>query len=183
MVLKLKIQEKLVEGNVFYGSSSVTVEQSSGTSLCISIDPSKEGYKSQSGIGNGIEAIIDLETFDNGDTRIVGDGADVLVTQSDEYPLAQLKGFSVGPGSAVEVHIQPSLYSITEKALKFDYLKRKCAEPSVDVKLKNLEGMVVVNNYSLSNCLVAATNVKIIERSIVSNSPLSLLFYKVPWSK
>ena len=82
MVLKLKIQEKLVEGNVFYGSSSVTVEQSSGTSLCISIDPSKEGYKSQSGIGNGIEAIIDLETFDNGDTQIVGDGADVLMTQS-----------------------------------------------------------------------------------------------------
>ena len=179
MVLKLKIQEKLVEGNVFFGSSSVTVEQSSGTSLCISIDPSKEGYKSQSGIGNGIEAIIDLETFDNGDTQIVGDGADVLVTQSEEYPLAQLKGFSVGPGSAVEVHIQPSLYSITEKALKFDYLRRKCAEPSVDVKLNNLEGMVV-NNYSLSNCLVAATNVKIIERSIVSSSPLSLLFYRCP---
>ena len=164
MVLKLRIQGKLVEGsNVFYNSKSVAVEQSSGTSLCISIDASKEGNPTQSGIGNGIEATVDLETFDNGDIKVTGDGADVLVTHPGDYPLAQLKGFSAGPGSAVDVHIKPALYSITEEALKFDYLERKCAEPLVDKELNGLDGMVA-QNYSLSNCLVAATNVEIFER-------------------
>ena len=104
---------------------------------------------------NGIETIIDLETFDNGDMAMTGDGANIQVTEPHDYPLARLKGFSVGPGSAVEVHIRPALFSITQNALDdFDYLERKCVEPSIDKGLEDLDGMI--GNYSLSNCLVSA---------------------------
>ena len=155
MFTKLKIQNESVNGNIFY-SNSTYLEFSSGTYFCVRIDIAREGYSSQSGVGNGIETIIDLETYDNGDTVITGDGADIQVMDRGEYSLAQLKGFSVSPGFAVQVHIRPKLYSITEQALqKFDYLERNCVEPSVDKELNNLYGMH--GNYTLSNCLVSAT--------------------------
>ena len=113
---------------------------------------------SQSGVSNGMETIIDLETYDNdnGDLAMTGDGADIQVLGPDEYPLARLKGFSVSPGSAVEVHIRPALFGISEKALHgYDYIKRKCVEPSVDKGSSNLTG--VTGSYTLSNCLVSAT--------------------------
>ena len=98
-----------------------------------------------------------METFDNGDRAITGDGADIQVLGPDEYALAQLRGFSVSPGSAVELHIRPSLFDISEKALRdFDYLKRKCVEPSVDEWSTNLASGPT-KSYTLSNCLVSAT--------------------------
>ena len=67
-------------------------------------------------------------------------------------PLAQLKGFSVAPGSAVDVHIRPALFRITESALhRFDYLQRRCADTSVDKGVEDLDGMDGDNSYSLSN--------------------------------
>ena len=155
MILKLKIQGKTVEGNV-YANSEATFPEESGTSICTSISAAEEGYKSLSGVQNGVEAIIDLETFDNGDLAITGDGAYIQVTEPKDYPLAQLKGFSVGPGSAVDVHIRPALFRITNSALdRFGYLERKCANPSLDKGLEDLDGMVG-DYYSLSNCLVSA---------------------------
>ena len=107
-------------------------------------------------VQNGVETIIDLETFDNGDLAITGDGAYIQVTEPKDYPLAQLRGFSVGPGSAVDVHIRPALFRITNSALdRFGYLERKCANPSLDKGLEDLDGMVG-DYYSLSNCLVSA---------------------------
>ena len=155
MLLRLKIQN---ESNIFnmFDSHSVDVEKSSGTSFCININIANESYPSQSGVGNGIEVVIDLETFDNGDLEVSGDGADILVTNPGDYSLAQLKGFSVSPGSAVEVHIRPARFSITQSALAFDYLDRKCVEPSVDKRANLLNGTHGVGNYSLSNCLVSA---------------------------
>ena len=160
LILKLKIQnETLPDENIFF-SEFVGVE-ASGSAVCTSItNITREGFTSQSGVGNGMETIIDLETFDNGDRAMTGDGADVQVLGPDEYPLARLKGFSVSPGSAVEVHIRPALFGISEKALHgYDYLKRKCVEPSVDKGSTNLTG--VTGSYTLSNCLVSATQAEI----------------------
>ena len=80
----------------------------------------------------------------------------IQVTDPGDYSLAQLKGFSVSPGFAVQVQIRPNLFGITEQALqKFDYLERNCVEPSVDKELNHLYG--TFGNYTLSNCLVSAT--------------------------
>ena len=163
LFLKLKIQDEILAGNIFF-SDFVDIEKS-GTSLCTSItNITRETGESQSGVGNGIETIIDLETYDNGDLAMTGDGAYVQVLGPDEYALARLKGFSVSPGSAVEVHIRPELFSITEKAVKgFDYLERKCVEPSVDKGSNNVvEGLT--GSYTLSNCLVSATLAEIKEK-------------------
>ena len=166
MFTKLKIQNESVKGNIFQNSNSTYPEFSSGTYFCASIDIANEGYPSQSGVGNGVETIIDLETFDNGeigDSATTGDGADIQVTDRGDYSLAQLKGFSVSPGFAVQVHIRPALFSITEQALdKFDYLERNCVEPSIDQELNNLDGMI--GNYTLSNCLVSVTMTNIYKR-------------------
>ena len=163
LFLKLKIQNETLPGEQIFDSTFVAVE-SSGSLLCTSItNISREGYTSQSGVGNGLETIIDLETFDNGDLAMTGDGADIQVLGPDEYALAQLKGFSVSPGSAVEVHIRPALFGISEKALRdFDYLKRKCVDPSVDKWSNNL-ATGLTKSYTLSNCLVSATLAEIKE--------------------
>ena len=156
MLIRLTIQDKkpLFEMSE---SGSVGMEISSGTFYCINIDIANENAPSQSGSGNGIEAVIDLETFDNGDIGVTGDGADILVTNPGEYSLAQLKGFSASPGSAVEIRIRPEIFSITDSALKMDYLDRKCVETSVDKR----EGAPDVESYSLSNCLVSAAMTEI----------------------
>ena len=163
LFLKLKVQNETFAAESIFYSDFVAIEPS-GSSLCTSItNISREGFTSQSGVGNGLETIIDLETYDNGDLAMTGDGANIQVLGPDEYPLAQLKGFSVSPGSAVEVHIRPALFSISEKALDFDYLKRKCVEPSVDKGSTNL-ATGLTRSYTLSNCLVSATMAEIKEK-------------------
>ena len=137
------------------------MEISSGKFYCINIDIANENALSQSGSGNGIEAVIDLETFDNGDIGVTGDGADILVTNPGEYSLAQLKGFSASPGSAVEIRIRPEIFSITDAALKKDYLDRKCVDTTVDKRENLLGGSLGVESYSLSNCLVSAAMTEI----------------------
>ena len=152
MFLKLRIQGYTIPGDIFRSDP-----EESGTSKCVTIKVAYDGYESQSGVMNGVETIVDLETYDNGDLGMTGDGAYVQVTEPEDYPLAKLKGFSVGPGQAVEVHIKPSLFSITKSALdRFDYLERKCVEPSVDKGLEDLDGIDNDYAYSISNCLVSA---------------------------
>ena len=161
MLMRLTIQYK----NPIFDmseSGSVGMEISSGTFYCININIANENAPSQSGSGNGIEAVIDLETFDNGDIGVTGDGADILVTNPGEYSLAQLKGFSASPGSAVEIRIRPEIFTITDSGLAFDYLDRKCVDTSVDKRDNLLEGSPGEEiSYSLSNCLVSAAMTEI----------------------
>ena len=159
MLIRLTIQNKKTIFEMSE-SGSVGTEISSGTFYCININIANENGPSQSGSGNGIEAVIDLETFDNGDIGVTGDGADILVTNPGEYSLAQLKGFSASPVSAVEIRIRPEIFSITDSGLAFDYLDRKCVDTSID-KRDLLKGAPGVESYSLSNCLVAAAMTEI----------------------
>ena len=153
MLIRLAIRNKYPIFHM-HDSDNVEMEISSGTFSCININ--NKAVPSQSGVKNGIEAVIDLETFDNGDFGVTSDGTDILVTNPGEYSLVQLKGFSTSPGSAVEIRIRPEIFSITKSALAFDYLDRKCVETSVDERENLLEGSPGVESYSLSNCLVSA---------------------------
>ena len=155
MLLSLRIRGKILPENPFKASRSVSVEKSAGTTFCIGVNISNEGFSSRSGAGNGIEMIVDLETFDNGDISVVGDGADIQVTDPRDNSLVQLRGVSVSPGTSVNVKIRPNLFSITEGALGFNYIDRKCIEPSVDKDLNYVDRQT--GRYSLSNCLFAAT--------------------------
>ena len=161
MLIRLTIQNKEPISDLSESDTdSVGMEISSGKFYCINIDIANENAPSRSGSGNGIEAVIDLETFDNGDFGVTGDGADILVTNPGEYSLAQLKGFSASPVSAVEIRIRPEIFSITDSGLAFDYLDRKCVDTSID-KRDLLKGAPGVESYSLSNCLVAAAMTEI----------------------
>ena len=160
MISHLKIQGEEVD--LFQEGSPVSVEPTSGSNYCPSIKPDSVRFPIRSGIGNGVEVLLDLETFDNGDMLVLGDGVDILLTEPFDYALTDLMGFSAGPGSAVDVQIKPELFTTTNAALKFDYLKRKCVDVDKDKALQQMEGMT--GNYSLSNCLVSATLTQIYEK-------------------
>ena len=164
MLLALKIQGKNLPENPFKASSSVSVEKSAATTFCIGVNASSQGLPSRSGVGNGIEMIVDLETFDNGDVSADGDGADIEVMDPGDNPLAQLRGFSVSPGTSVDVKIRPNLFSITEGALGFKYTDRKCVEPAVDKGVDKELG-----KYSVSNCLFGATLEQIFKNGVRKN--------------
>ena len=140
---------------MFQEGSPVSVELTSGSSYCPSITPDSLRFPIRSGVGNGVEILLDLETFDNGDMLVLGDGVDILLTEPSDYALPELLGFSAGPGSAVDIQIKPELFTTTSAALKFDYLERKCVDVERDKALQQMEGMT--GSYSLSNCLVSAT--------------------------
>ena len=155
MFLKVKVSNNTINRDELF-ETGATYPELSGTSLCATISPFEGYFPIQTGVLNGIEAILDLETFDNGDLTNVGDGAYVQVLDPSDYALPHLKGFSIGPGSSVDVHIRPALYGITQTALKrFDYLQRGCAERFFDNWTEDLNGMI--GEYSLSNCLLSAT--------------------------
>ena len=153
MIMRVKIQtDSIASDQLFSADSGVSVEVSTATRYCVKILPDTSKFPISSGIANGVEVLIDLETFDNGDELVLGDGVDILVTDSDDYSLTELKGFPVGPGSAVDVKINPVKFMISENALmNFRYLERKCIDTRFDMI------MTTVSNYSLSNCLVQAT--------------------------
>ena len=156
LLMKMKIQDDILSGSSWFeANSSLSIEVTSGVSYCVKILPDDARYPIRSGIGNGIDILLDLETFDNGDLQVLGDGLDVLVTDQGDYSLPKLNGLSVGPGSFMEIEIKPSMVTITEAALAFDYHDRKCVDPFRDTALKDLDGLT--GNYSLSNCLVSAT--------------------------
>ena len=153
MIMRVNIQtDSIASDQLFSDDSGVSVDVSTATRYCVKILPDTSRFPISSGIANGVEVLIDLETFDNGDELVLGDGADILVTDADDYSLTELKGFPVGPGSAVDVKINPVKFTISEGALKnFGYLERKCIDTRFDMI------MTSVSNYSLSNCLVQAT--------------------------
>ena len=162
-ITKLKIQGKTLDTeNLFQIGSSVFVELTSGSNYCPSITPDSIDFPIKSGVSNGVEVLLDLETYDNGDLMVFGDGVDILITDPFDYALPELLGFSAAPGSALDVQIKPELYTTTEAALKFDYLERKCVDVEKDEALQDMEGMT--GTYSLSNCLVSASLSQIYEK-------------------
>ena len=164
MFLKLKVSGNMINRDALFNSGA-TYPELSGTSLCATISPFEGCFPIQTGVLNGIEAILDLETFDNGDLTNIGDGAYVQVLDPSDYALPHLKGFSIGPGSSVDVHIRPALYGITQTALKrFDYLERRCAEPFFDNWMEDLNVNGMIGEYSLSNCLLSAAWTEINEK-------------------
>ena len=163
MITNLKIQgETFKDVDLFQEGSPVSVELTSGSNYCPSIKPDSVRFPIRSGVGNGVEILLDLETYDNGDMMVLGDGADILLIDPSDYALTDLLGFSAGPGSAVDIQIKPELYTTTTAALKFDYLERKCVDVERDKALQQMEGMT--GNYSLSNCLVSATLTQIYQK-------------------
>ena len=160
MIMKVDIQTDSFTGDqLFSEDSGLSVEKSTATRYCVKIVPDLLKFPIGSGIANGVEVLLDLETFDNGDQRVDADGVNILVTDANDYSLTELKGFPVGPGSAVDVKINPVKFTISENALKnFGYLERKCIDTRFDRR------MTTVNNYSLSNCLVKATLSEIYKR-------------------
>ena len=164
-VMQLKIHNLTLSGKDLFNNlqSGLSLEVSTATTFCAKILPDEAQFPINSGLGNGVEILVDLETFNNGDLDRIGDGLDILVTDVADYSLASLRGFSVGPGSAVEIVARPQLYTITQAALdNFDYIDRKCIDIDTDPGLDALNG--VKGNYSLGNCLVSATITEIQRR-------------------
>ena len=158
LVMQLKIHNLMTSGKDLFNhlQSGLSLEISTVRTFCAKVLPDKDQFPINSGLGNGVEVLVDLETFNSGDLERTGDGLDILVTDATEYSLASLLGFSVGPGSAVEIVARPLLYTITQEALdNFDYVDRKCIEIDTDPGLDALYG--VNGNYSLGNCLISAT--------------------------
>ena len=101
-------------------------------------------------MANGVEIILDLETYDSADNDIVGDGIGLVIENLEEYPLIDLNGLYIEPGKAAKIQIHPKLYTISEAALNhFDYKDRKCVGDD-ELSLDYFE------SYGLSNCLVSA---------------------------
>ena len=165
LIMQLRVHNITISGNDLFNTlkSGVSLEVSTGKSYCAKILPDETQFPINSGLGNGVEILVDLETFNNGDLDRIEDGLDILIADKADYSLASLRGFSVGPGSAVEIVARPLLYTITQAALdNFDYVDRKCIDINTDPGLDSLNG--VTGNYSLGNCLVSATITEIQKR-------------------
>ena len=157
MMMQVKIQNTTIMSDaMFIEGSGLFVEVSTATSYCVKVlqDPAK--FPVRSGIGNGVEILLDLETFDNGDQEVLGDGVSIVVADGEDYTLSDLNSFSIGPGSATEIQIRPVITSITPAALhNYDYTQRRCVDTTIDIGLNNIVELTGIS-YSLSNCLVAA---------------------------
>ena len=165
LVMQLKVHDLTISGKDLFNTlqSGLSQEISTGNTVCAKVIPDEFTFPINSGLGNGVEILVDLETFNSGDLDRIGDGLDILVADKADYSLASLRGFSVGPGSAVEIVARPLLYTITQAALdNFDYVDRKCIDINTDPGLDTLNG--VTGNYSLGNCLVSATFTEIQKR-------------------
>jgi hypothetical protein len=167
MLMRMKIQDRDYQvSNLFTsGTPGLSLEVSTATTYCIKVLPDAAMFPIRSGVGNGVEILLDLETFDNGDLLVTGDGLDVMITEAEDYSLTELRGFSVGPGSSVDVQVRPFLYKATDRALNnFHYLNRKCIDPTKEPESQQLDGMT--GNYSLANCLVSATLTEICNKCV-----------------
>ena len=165
LVMQIMIRGEVFSGEAIFNSSTpgLSIEQSTGKIFCVKLLPDPAKFPILSGVGNGLRMIIDLETFDNGNIDLMADSLDILVTDSSDYSLTKLFGFSVGPGFSVDITIRPVLYTTTQEALdNFDYIERKCVDTDKDTGMDSLDGMK--EGYSLSNCLVSATLTEIYKK-------------------
>ena len=79
--------------------------------------PDKQKFPIGSGIENGIELLLDLEAFDNGEFGVNEDALKIMVADEHDYPLLDLNGFTVKPGVATNIKIRPVLFDATTQAL------------------------------------------------------------------
>jgi hypothetical protein len=117
-----------------------------------------------SGIANGVEIIIDLETYDSADIEEDGEGLGILIENNEDFPLMELDGFFVEPGKTAMIKVHPNIYSISKEALdNFDYIDRKCVGNN-EIKIEYF------SSYGLSNCLVSAAMTEIYENCNIDNN-------------
>ena len=97
-MVQLKVHNMTFSGSGLFDdeNSGLSMEISTATSYCARISPDTARYPIRSGVSNGVEILVDLETFENGNLDLLGDGLEVLVTGNLDYSLDQLLGFSVG---------------------------------------------------------------------------------------
>ena len=71
-------------------------------SLDIYYLPCLEVYQSssltRSGQSNGMELVVDLETFDNADAGVDYDALQVIIENKDNFPIFDIHGLSIKPG-------------------------------------------------------------------------------------
>ena len=121
-----------------------------------------------SGVANGVEIILDLETYDSADNDIAGDGIGLVIENLEDYPLIDLNGLYIEPGKAAKIQVRPKLYTISEEALNhFDYKDRKCVGED-ELSINYFE------SYGLSNCLVSAALTEISQHCPDTDSPSGL---------
>ena len=60
---------------------------------CLEIFPNSSVTKS--GQSNGVEIILDLETFDNADQGVDYDALQVIIGNKEDFPVFELSGFSL----------------------------------------------------------------------------------------
>ena len=63
--------------------------------------PDAETSPISSGVENGVELLLDLETFDNGEFGVDEDALKILVADKHDHPLLDLNGFIVKPDDLV----------------------------------------------------------------------------------
>ena len=135
----------------------VSTDENSVFDSLLAISSYSSEFKVLSGVANGIEVTVDLETYDNADTEAVGDGLTFVIENQEDFPLPELNGFDLEPGKAVNILVHPNLYTISEEALaNFDYIDRKCVGKD-ELDLQYFE------TYGLTNCLVSAVFTEVFE--------------------
>ena len=159
LVLGVKIQDTVlphpadVFGQYNDTGADVSLEYEGASSTCLRISPNQADFPIRSGVGNGVQILLDLETFDNAHLGMSEDALKILVADNNEYSLLDLNGFTIQPGLAATIKIHPVLYSATPVTLdRFSDYDRRC----VDTRSPEARDMAGLP-YSLSNCLLAAT--------------------------
>ena len=71
------------------------------STTCLRILPDAETSPISSGVENGVELLLDLETFDNGEFGVDEDALKILVADQHDHPLLDLNGFTVKPDDLV----------------------------------------------------------------------------------
>jgi hypothetical protein len=161
LVLRLRVQERVIThpvsilGSFGDNKSVIFLEMEGAATTCLGIYPDKAKFPIRSGAGHGVQILLDLETFDNAHLGISEDGLKIQVADHNEYPLLDLNGFTISPGTAMMVKIRPVLYDITPAALdNFNDAERQCVDSDGPAVQNILNGTELP--YSLSNCLLAA---------------------------
>ena len=153
---------------------NVLVDQNQNLESSLQIFANSSGFKLLSGVANGVEIIVDLEIFDSADIEAMGDGLGLVVENQEDFPLIDLNGFTIEPGKAANIKIEPKLFTISQAALDtFNYKDRKCVGKD-ELVVEYFE------SYGLSNCLVSAALTELVENcKPLENNPTGHRFTTV----
>jgi len=146
LLLSLKIQNHSIDYPILMYGTDWAV---GNTTNVLEIHSKSKEFQILSGLSNGVEVILDLETFDSADLHMDGNGLGILINNQEDIPLVDIHGFYMGPGHFYDIKIHPILFNITSEALdKFDYIDKKCVG-GPDLEYSN-------ETYGLSDCLMMA---------------------------